>query len=147
MQIGVLLADDSEIMRNAIADILRADPEIQLLAQASSFIQTMELTSTLRPQVVVMDLYMRDEKNVTPFQVKSCLRGSVLLSISLRNDDESKALAESFGAVALVEKVNLADELIPVKNCTPRTALKSNASGLESPARDRSERLEPFTPE
>jgi len=111
--ITVLLADDSEIMRKAIVGILRDDSELQLLAQASSFIQTMELANALHPQVVVMDLYMRDEKDVTPLQVKSSLRGSVLLAISLRNDDETKALAESFGAVRLLEKVNLASELIP----------------------------------
>jgi chemotaxis response regulator CheB len=113
MTIGVLLADDSEIMRNAIVSILEDDPDVNLLAQASSFIQTMELVGTLRPQVVVMDLYMKDEKDVTSAQVKSSLRGSVLLAISLRNDDETKALAESFGAVTLLEKVNLATELIP----------------------------------
>jgi hypothetical protein len=73
----------------------------------------MELTSTLRPQVIVMDLYMTDEKNVTPFQVKSCSRGCVLLAISLRNDNKAEALADSFGAVTLLDKVNLATELIP----------------------------------
>jgi chemotaxis response regulator CheB len=113
MKISVLLADDSEIMRNAIVGILQANPEIQLLAQAPSFIQTMELASRLHPQVVVMDLYMKDENDVTPTQIKSSLRGSVLLAISLRNDDETKAIAESFGAVTLLDKVNLATELIP----------------------------------
>ena len=111
--ITVLLADDSEIMRNAIVRILQDDPQVQLLAEASSFTETMELTSRLHSQVLVMDLYMKDEKDVTSAQVKSSLRGSVLLAISLRNDDETKALAESFGAVRLLEKVNLASELIP----------------------------------
>ena len=111
--ITVLLADDNETMRNAIVGILRDDPEVKLLAQASSFIQTMDLASTLHPQVVLMDLYKRDERNVIPFQIKSCLLGCVLIAISLRNDNEAKALAESFGAVALLEKVNLATDLIP----------------------------------
>ena len=111
--ISLLLADDSEIMRNAIVRILQEDPQVQLLGQASSFTQTMELTSRLHPQVLVMDLYMKDENDVTPAQVKLSLRGSVLLAISLRNDDETKALAESFGAITLLDKVNLATELIP----------------------------------
>jgi len=111
--ISLLLADDSEIMRNAIVRILQDDPQVQLLAEASSFTQTMELTSRLHPQVLVMDLYMKDENDVTPAQVKLSLRGSVLLAISLRNDDETQAIAESFGAVTLLDKVNLASELIP----------------------------------
>ena len=111
--ISLLLADDSEIMRNAIVRILQDDPQVQLLAEASSFTETMELTSRLHSQVLVMDLYMKDENDVTPAQVKLSLRGSVLLAISLRNDDETQAIAESFGAVTLLDKVNLASELIP----------------------------------
>ena len=111
--ISLLLADDREIMRNAIVRILQDDPQVQLLAEASSFTETMELTSRLHSQVLVMDLYMKDENDVTPAQVKLSLRGSVLLAISLRNDDETQAIAESFGAVTLLDKVNLASELIP----------------------------------
>jgi len=127
--ISLLLADDSEIMRNAIVRILQDDPQVQLLAEASSFTQTMELTSRLHPQVLVMDLYMKDENDVTPAQVKLSLRGSVLLAISLRNDDETQAIAESFGAVTLLDKVNLASELIPAIRLYANDLRESSASG------------------
>ncbi len=55
MTISILLADDSEIMRKAIAHLLKGDPEIQVLAEAASFSQTMQLTEKLHPQIVVMD--------------------------------------------------------------------------------------------
>ena len=113
MAITVLLADDNEMMRKAIANLLKGDPDIQLVAEAASFSQTMQLTDKLHPQIVVMDLHMRDEKDVTPAQIKSSLVGSRLLAISIWNDDEAKALADSFGAVTLLDKPKLADELIP----------------------------------
>ena len=110
--ISVLLADDSSIMRKAIADLLKSDPEIQLMAEAGNFAQTIELISKLRPQVVIMDLHMGDENKVNPTQVKSCLNGSRLLAISW-NDSETKMLAKRLGAVTLLDKLNLASELIP----------------------------------
>jgi chemotaxis response regulator CheB len=101
------------MVRKTIARILQDDPEIQLVAEAASFNQTMQLTIKLHPQVVVMDLHMSDEKDVTPAQVKSSLVGSQLLAMSIWNDDEAKALADCFGAVTLLDKPKLADELIP----------------------------------
>src|ERR1700676_4631783 len=100
--ISVLLADDIEVVRKAIAHLLKGDPEIQVLSEAASFRQTMQLTEKLHPQILVMDLHMTDENDVTPSQIKSSLAGSPLLAISLWNDEETKALADSHGAVALL---------------------------------------------
>jgi chemotaxis response regulator CheB len=111
--ISVLLADDNALMRKAIADLLKWDPEIELLAEAVNFSQTIELASKLHPQVVVMDLHMDDEKQVTPAQVKLRLVGSRLLTMSIWSDNETKALAESYGAFMVLDKTHLGTELIP----------------------------------
>jgi hypothetical protein len=51
---------------------------------------------------------------LTPVDVKSRLNdGARIVAISLANDEEAEALAKSFGAVALLDKMELADELIP----------------------------------
>jgi DNA-binding NarL/FixJ family response regulator len=113
MAISVLLADDSEIMRIAIANLLKGDPEIQLLTDTAGLSETMRLIWSLRPQIGVMHIHMGDERNVTWSQFKSCLVGSQLLAISLWKDDETKAIADSYGAVALLDKTKLAYELIP----------------------------------
>ncbi|MGC1187342.1 MAG: hypothetical protein WA871_08105 [Candidatus Acidiferrales bacterium] len=112
------MADDNEPVRNAIRRLLKNDPEIQLLAEAITFRQTMQIAADLRPHVIVMDLHMGDEKNVTPTQVKSALAGSKLVAISIWNDDESKALADNLGALLLLDKIDLAADLIPaIKRC------------------------------
>ena len=118
MTITVLLADDREIVRKAIISLLKGDPEIKVLAEATSLSQTMLLASTLHPQVIVLDLYMGDENDMTPWQIKSSFAGSQVLAISFSNDDVIKALADSYGAVAVLDKTKLADELIPaIKRC------------------------------
>ena len=113
MTISVLLADDSEIIRKAITKLFKADPEFRVVGEAVSFNQTLHLTSALHPQVVVMDLYMKDDKGVEPSEVKSCLVGSQMLAISLRKDAPARTLAESYGAVRLLDRMYLSTELIP----------------------------------
>ena len=123
MKISVLLADDSEIMRKVIVDLLRHDPEIEVVAECGSFAQTMERASKLHPQVIVLDVHLGDERTVTPTQLKFGLIGSRLLAISIWKDDETKALAGAIGALTLLDKSNLANTLIP--------AIKQYASGSE----------------
>jgi chemotaxis response regulator CheB len=113
MKIHVLLADDSEIMRKVIVNLLKSDPEIEVVAECVSFAQTMEIAAKLLPQVIVLDVHMRDERAVTPSHLKSGLVGSRLLAISIWKDDETNALAEAMGAVKLLDKAKLAMELIP----------------------------------
>jgi chemotaxis response regulator CheB len=113
MSTTVLLVDDSENMRKAILHLLQCDPDIQVLAEGTSFAQTIEFAMKLHPQVIVLDLHMRDERVFPPSQVKSCLNGSRLLAISLWTDEETKVLAKAMGAVTLLDKANLGAELIP----------------------------------
>lgn len=113
MPIRVLLADDNEPVRKAIIRILDSDREIQVVGEATSFRQTIESCGKLRPHIIVMDLHMKDGEILTPLQVKSSVDGSRLLAISIWHDDETKALANAYGAVTLLDKINLATELIP----------------------------------
>jgi DNA-binding NarL/FixJ family response regulator len=118
MIISVLLVDHSEIVRKAIAGLLKGNPEIQVVGEASSFAQTTLLISKLGPKIVLMDIHLADENSVTSSQVKSLLNGSAFLAISIWNDNETKALADSYGAVEFLDKANLAHELIPaIKRC------------------------------
>ena len=123
MKISVLLADDSEIMRKVIVDLLRDDPEIEVVAECASLAQTLERASKLRPQIIVLDVHLGDERTVTPSQLKFGLIGSRLLAISIWKDDETKALAGTIGALTLLDKSNLANTLI--------LAIKHYANGSE----------------
>jgi hypothetical protein len=55
---------------------------------------------------------------VTPSEIKSYLADSIVLAISFLTNDENKAIADSYGAVAFLDKTKLAEELIPaIKRC------------------------------
>jgi DNA-binding NarL/FixJ family response regulator len=125
MGITVLLADDSEIIRRVIADLLKSNPEIEVVAECDSFGQTLEVAAKLRPQVIVLDVHMADERVVTPSQLKSRLNDSCVLAISVWKDNETQALAESIGAFDLLDKADLANLLVPaIKRCVNRTTSK-----------------------
>jgi len=112
--IKLLLADDSKIIRRGICQLLATDMAIQVVGEAASFSQTIQMAQELNPRVVLMDLHMPDEREFTPQRVRTNLnRESRLLAMSLRNDQDAQYLAESFGAAILLDKAELAKVLIP----------------------------------
>jgi DNA-binding NarL/FixJ family response regulator len=112
--IKVLVADDSEIVRRGIRQVLSAQTEIAILGEASNFAQTIQMASDLEPHVIVLDLHMPDETEVSPLDFKSCLnRDLQIIAISFADDEKTKALAQSLGARVLLDKMNLAKTLIP----------------------------------
>jgi len=114
MPIKVLLADDSEIVRRGIRALLRSQPEIELVGEAANFRQTIRMINELKPQVIVLDLHMPDGTEATLLDVKSHLHhDSCVLPMSVGDDPETKALAESLGTVPLLDKMELGDRLIP----------------------------------
>jgi chemotaxis response regulator CheB len=93
------------------------EPAIKLLGEASNFSEAISMTAALRPDVIVLDLHMPDDRSFNPAFVKANLSGARVLAMSLSSDceseDETRLLAESFGAVTMLDKAKLNDELIP----------------------------------
>ncbi|MEU6081840.1 response regulator transcription factor [Streptomyces sp. NPDC047108] len=58
MTIRLLLADDEDLVRTGLAMILRADPDISLVAEARNGSEAVHLTRAHRPDVVLMDIRM-----------------------------------------------------------------------------------------
>ena len=123
LSIKVLLADDSDVMRRAIVKLLNEEPSTELVGEAKGFAETIQLANELRPDVLIMDLHMSDEREYSPESVRFQLsmHSGCIVAISVWNDEQAKALAKRFGARALLDKVNLYSELISAikQNCPP----------------------------
>jgi DNA-binding NarL/FixJ family response regulator len=113
VSIKVLLADDSQAIRSAIRKTLEEEPRIEIVAEASTFAETIQKIADFKPAVLLLDLHLPEKREFTPELVKAQLHTVCTLAVSLSNDDEAKALAESYGAVSLLDKMNLYSEVIP----------------------------------
>jgi chemotaxis response regulator CheB len=116
--VKVLLADDAAVIRNAVSRLLEAEPAIKLIGIAENFSQTLQMAASLRPDVVLLDLHMPDDRAFQPAFVKSelALSGARVLGMSLssgEDDEETRVLAESFGVVTLLDKAEFGRVLIP----------------------------------
>ena len=114
MPIKALLAEDSEIVRRCIRDLLPAYTEIAIVGEAANFAELFQMASDLGPLVIVMDLHMPDEGTIKPQEVKSRLNhGSQVLAISIWDAADAKELAQNLDAAVLLDKINLASALVP----------------------------------
>jgi DNA-binding NarL/FixJ family response regulator len=114
MPIKVLLADDTDLMRHAIRKLITEEPRIELVGEASNFGQAMQLIADHKPQVLLLDLHLAEKREFNPALVKSQLASvENVLAVSFSNDAEAEALAESYGAKLLLDKMKLFNQLIP----------------------------------
>jgi chemotaxis response regulator CheB len=112
--VKVLVADDTLVMRRAICGFLRKRLEIEIVGEASDYVQTVRMANDFRPEIILMDLHLACRPGITPLEVRTNLNhGSRLVAVSIAIDEEAKALAQSFGAVRLLDKMKLFEELIP----------------------------------
>jgi DNA-binding NarL/FixJ family response regulator len=121
-----LVADDSEIMRRGVLRLVKGEPQIQVVGQATSFEQTLQLAAELKPQVVVFGLHMPDHGWFVPSVIKSILSESAerIIAVSAWDHEKAIALARSYGATILPTKDSLIDSLIPAVLGSLKVALR-----------------------
>jgi DNA-binding NarL/FixJ family response regulator len=116
--VRVLVADDSDTMRRAICSLLQAETGIAVCGEASNYAELLKIFTATTTDVVLMDIRMPGEKLYTPATIKGHFQGSCLLAMSVWNDAETASLAETYGAVKLLDKSQLASILIPaIEDC------------------------------
>ncbi|HZK97484.1 MAG TPA: response regulator transcription factor [Prolixibacteraceae bacterium] len=58
MSIRILIADDHQLFREGIANLLSASPQIEIVAQAENGQEAIEKAKNLKPDIIIMDLSM-----------------------------------------------------------------------------------------
>lgn len=111
--IRVFCVDDHPIVREGLAGILRLQPDMELIGEAGSGHDAIELYRKLQPDVVLLDLRLRD---MTGYDVmekifKTFPKAKILVLTSLEGDaDIERALA--LGASGYVVKGTGREELV-----------------------------------
>jgi|SRR5580658_2011841 two-component system response regulator DevR len=115
MSIRVLLAEDHEVLRRAVRQLLELDPGIQVIAEAEDLGETLRAFTELKPEIVVMDLYMVKRCAIEDEEAAVLVAKAIpkLIAMSYANDEEAQQLAALCCAEKLLDKMRLGQELIP----------------------------------
>jgi len=111
--IRVLLADDNDILREALAEALADHPGIEVVGHTRNGRATCEVAVDLRPDVVMMDIRMpvMPGPEATSVLAETCPTARVV-GLTAHDDDALHQAMLRAGAVAVLVKGASIDQII-----------------------------------
>jgi DNA-binding NarL/FixJ family response regulator len=103
--IRVLIADDHPVFRAGMSGLLDSVPDTEVVGEASTGREAVEMTKTLAPEVVLMDVKMPDLNGIdaTREVLAACPEVAVLV-VTMLEDDDSVFAAMRAGAAGYMLK-------------------------------------------
>jgi two-component system, NarL family, response regulator NreC len=112
-KLRILLADDHTVMRTGLRTLLERQPNLEVVGETENGRQTVELSASLKPDVVVMDVVMPILNGIeaTKQIVDKCSTTAVVI-LSMYSDEAYVMRALKAGARAYLLKDSAAADLI-----------------------------------
>ena len=111
--IQVLSVDDHPLVREGIAAILEAEPDMQLVAEATNGREAIESFRKHRPDVTLMDLYMPDIDGIeATVRIRSEFPTARIIFLTSYSGDARMVAALKAGASGYLLKHTLRKELL-----------------------------------
>jgi len=109
----VLLADDHAILRQGLAMLVSAEPDLEVVGQATGGREAVRLARELQPDIVVLDVSMPDLGGAEAAEQIKAERSATLVLALTRHDDQGylRRMLKA-GTVGYVTKRAAADTLI-----------------------------------
>lgn len=116
-QISVLLADDHTILREGLRSLLAAAPDINVVGEAQTGREAVQLTRRLKPAVVVMDIAMPLLNGLEATrQIRTSDPSTKVLVLSMHSDSEYvEKVLEAGAAGYLVKQTGASDLLTAIR--------------------------------
>ncbi len=87
--IRIILADDHAVVRQGTAELLKREPDLDVIAEAENGLQAVELTQHLKPDIVIMDIRMPELSGIEATkQILETAPGVRVLVLTAHEDDE-----------------------------------------------------------
>jgi DNA-binding NarL/FixJ family response regulator len=113
MPLRILLADDHTLMRQGLRYILEGQPEIDIVAEASSGIEAVEAARVHKPDVAIVDVAMKELNGIeATAQILKTSPHTAVLMLSMYSDERYVLRAVKAGARGYLLKDSAGDELI-----------------------------------
>ncbi|EXJ14532.1 two component transcriptional regulator, LuxR family [Imhoffiella purpurea] len=109
----VVLADDHAIVRQGLASLLRAEPDIELVGEVGDGEDAWQAIGDSKPDIAVLDLAMPGATGIEiARRVESAGLATRILLLTMYEDPATALDAERAGVAGYVLKASLFDELI-----------------------------------
>ena len=120
--IGVFLLEDQEIVRRGVRVLLEAEPDIQVIGEASTASAALAQIPALRPAVAMLDVRLPDGDGVSVCrEIRSQVPEVACLMLTAFSDDEALLASILAGAAGYVLK--------QIRGCDLVGAVRAVASG------------------
>ena len=107
MTTRILLVDDHELMREGLRSILEREKDVEIVGEAASGREAVALSDALRPDVVVMDVGMKDLNGIDATrQIRAASPEIQVLALSSHSDSRYVSAMLEAGACGYVLKAN-----------------------------------------
>ena len=121
--IGVLIADDHEIVRRGLRMTIMGEPDMRLLGEASDGREAIDLVATTQPDVLLLDIQMPDMDGIAAAQALHLTHPQlIILMLTSFTDDAKLYSALQAGASGYLLKEMSGDDLV--------AAIRGAARGL-----------------
>ena len=110
---SIVLADDHHVVRQSFRLLLETEADFQVIGEAATGLETIELVERLRPDVLVVDLMMTELNGIeVTRRIKKQLPNTVILVLSMHENEAYVLEALRAGVSAYVLKKSTAQELV-----------------------------------
>ena len=131
--IKVLIADDHAIVRAGMRTLLRSEPTLELVGEATGGYETLELVGRTYPDILVLDLSMPDLDGIAVTRkIKSQFPDLRILILTVHEDEALLREAIKAGASGYILKRAAEAELISAIHIIMRGDLYVDSSMVRS---------------
>ncbi|MGA9533334.1 MAG: response regulator transcription factor [Anaerolineales bacterium] len=121
MATKLLLVDDHDVVRSGLRMLLESEPDVEIVAEASSGSEALELIESQLPDVVVMDIGLPDMNGIEATRkIKEAHNEIAVVALTIHEDEEYFFQMLDAGASGYVPKRAAPEELLTAVRAAAR---------------------------